>query len=847
MAQPCSIVFSDWGYRPALRWQWAVRHLSLTIDAGERVLLMGASGIGKSTILQAAAGLLGTSRGAWADDADDKGLPSQRAVSLDARPDEDGGIGEGSIFIDGKPPTESIGRCGLVLQDPEAQTVFERTADNVAFGPENMGVERSRITQRVHTAMEETGLGSVQWHRQAAHLSGGQAQRLALAGVLSMRPDALLLDEPASMIDPAGVRSLVHAIRTVLDAENPTMLLVEHKADEWLDIITRVVVLGSDGGSTAIAADGAPDDVFGGHLQELDDLGVWVPQRYRKKPYLNAKDAKDIGIHTAAGSTAMGSPAAPDASADRPVLSADIALTAEDLAIGYNSIPIAEHISCAFRSGEITALTGDNGSGKSTLALTLAGLLEPVSGTVTAGRRVQGDLGSSDPAGWGSPDLAQRIQYVFQNPEHQFAAGTVLGEVLLSIGSEPQGGAAAKAHSLLERYGLDGLSAANPYTLSGGQKRRLTVAAALAAEPEVLILDEPTFGQDRKTWEYMVDMISGLRDQGKCIVVVTHDEEFIERIGARVIRLQPVGLGADSPGADPPGMGCPDAGHAPHTACADTGIPQTIGVTPQRQRCEEEKRSSPSKIIASINPAVRLLGALILCLLMVISLDIVSSSAACFLVFVSLTAAKYGIREIIRRTWIIFLGSAASAVSVLLYGQVSGQVYAHWGIITVSQGSVMLALATALRIIAIGVPAIALISGIDPTGLADAFSQQFHLPDRFVYGGLAGMRLFSVISDDWAALSLSRRSRGIGGKSRTADFLSQSFALLVLSIRRSTSLSTAMQARGFGGYRKRSYWRLSTVHKRDYVYVALCIAIPVLALLAAWFAGTFTFMGHVNA
>lgn len=834
MAQPCSIVFTDWGYRPALRRQWAVRHLSLTIDAGERVLLMGASGIGKSTILQAAAGLLGTSCRAGADD---KGLQGRRTASLDALPDEDGGIGEGSILIDGKPPTESIGRCGLVLQDPEAQTVFERTADNVAFGPENMGVERSRITQRVHTAMEETGLGSMQWHRQAAHLSGGQAQRLALAGVLSMRPDALLLDEPASMIDPAGVRSLVHAIRTVLDAENPTMLLVEHKADEWLDIITRVVVLGSDGGSTAIAADGAPDDVFGGHLQELDDLGVWVPQRYRKKPYLNAKDAKDIGIHTAAGSTAMGSSAAPDASADRPVLSADIALTAEDLAIGYSSIPIAEHISCAFRSGEITALTGDNGSGKSTLALTLAGLLGPVSGAVAAGRRVRGDLRSSDPAGWGSPDLAQRIQYVFQNPEHQFAAGTVLGEVLLSLGSEPEGSAAAKAHSLLERYGLDGLSAANPYTLSGGQKRRLTVAAALAAEPEVLILDEPTFGQDRKTWEYMVDMISGLRDQGKCIIVVTHDEEFIERIGARVIRMQPDGLGA----------GRPDAGHAPHTARADTGLPQTIGVTPQRQRREEEKPSSPSKIIASINPAVRLLGALVSCLLMVISLDIVSSSAACLLVFVSLTAAKYGIREIIRRTWIIFLGSAASAVSVLLYGQVSGQVYAHWGIITVSQGSVMLALATALRIIAIGVPAIALISGIDPTGLADAFSQQFHLPDRFVYGGLAGMRLFSVISDDWAALSLSRRSRGIGGKSRTADFISQSFALLVLSIRRSTSLSTAMQARGFGGYRKRSHWRLSTVHKRDYVYVALCIAIPVLALLAAWFAGTFTFMGHVNA
>ena len=169
MAQPCSIVFSDWGYRPALRWQWAVRHLSLTIDAGERVLLMGASGIGKSTILQATAGLLGTSCRAGADD---KGLQGRRAASLDTRPDEDGGIGEGSILIDGKPPTESIGRCGLVLQDPEAQTVFERAADNVAFGPENMGVERSRITQRVRTAMEETGLGSVQWHRQRISAEG---------------------------------------------------------------------------------------------------------------------------------------------------------------------------------------------------------------------------------------------------------------------------------------------------------------------------------------------------------------------------------------------------------------------------------------------------------------------------------------------------------------------------------------------------------------------------------------------------------------------------------------------------------------------------------------------------
>lgn len=166
------------------------------------------------------------------------------------------------------------------------------------------------------------------------------------------------------------------------------------------------------------------------------------------------------------------------------------------------------------------------------------------------------------------------------------------------------------------------------------------------------------------------------------------------------------------------------------------------------------------------------------------------------------------------------------------------------GWITVTDRSAELALATALRILAIGIPAIIAVLGIDATDLADGFSQLLHLPDRFVYGGLAGMRLFSVLQDDWAALTASRRSRGLGDDSKFKSFFPQAFALLVLSIRRSTTLAVAMQARGFGSDEPRSHARVSVVRARDHWFLVVCLLIPVAALTAALCAGTFSFFGN---
>ena len=197
-----------------------------------------------------------------------------------------------------------------------------------------------------------------------------------------------------------------------------------------------------------------------------------------------------------------------------------------------------------------------------------------------------------------------------------------------------------------------------------------------------------------------------------------------------------------------------------------------------------------------------------------------------------------------RSTWPIFIGAPGSALAVLLYGKSGGSTWWHWGWITITDRSAELALATALRILAIGIPAIIAVLGIDATDLADGFSQLLHLPDRFVYGGLAGMRLFSVLQDDWAALTASRRSRGLGDDSKFKSFFPQAFALLVLSIRRSTTLAVAMQARGFGSDEPRSHARVSVVRARDRWFLVVCLLIPVAALTAALCAGTFSFFGN---
>lgn len=806
--------FDNWGYRHASRKYFSVRGLNLTVEAGQRVLLLGASGIGKSTILEGAAGLLGSNGYERQDTGQEDG------IMVDA----EGGATEGHVFVDDVPVREAIGRVGLVLQDPDAQAVFQRLGDNVAFGPENLHVERGEIWRRVDSSLAAVGLQGLQLHRSVTHLSGGQMQRLALAGALAMRPSVLLLDEPTANLDPDGVTQVVTAVRDVLDEFRSTMVLVEHHAEPWIDLIDRVIVLGSQTDQdaandqerhTVIMADGTPDEVFRDSNLDFARLGIWVPRRYMRG------ECRIGAIHT--GSE-------PDYPACEGT--GEPVLCTKNLAIGRNGKAVATGIDLAFKQGQITALVGANGAGKSTLALTLAGLLEPVDGEVSASGELAAGAHGVHPGDWKSTELASRISYVFQNPEHQFATGSVLDEVMLGplrVGVE-ESQARERARTLLRRFDLLRYENANPYTLSGGEKRRLTVAAALASAPRVLILDEPTFGQDRCTWMQMVQLIHGLRSDGVSIIVVTHDRELVTALGARVIELQPENSRREwEPAQDG------------HGGSAGDGV---VAVTSVNTRDEAERQSSRSPFLASLNPAYRLIGGFLAALPMLLSLDWLSSGTMLVLEFAVLAVIGITPWRTVRSTWPVFVGAPFSALAVLLYGKSGGDTWWQWGLMRVTDRSAELALATALRILAIGIPAIIAVLGIDVTDLADSFSQILHLPDRFVYGGLAGMRLFSVLQDDWAALSASRRSRGLGDDNALRAFLPQSFALLVLSIRRSTTLATAMQARGFGGSGPRSHARVSDVHVRDRVFLAACLALPVASLCLALRFGTFSFFGN---
>jgi energy-coupling factor transport system ATP-binding protein len=468
-----------WGWQHAGRDAPAVAGLDLEVEPGERVLLLGPSGAGKSTLLSALAGVLG---------GDDEG-------------DE-----TGELTVDGAHPSTLRGTAGLVLQDPQANTIMSRVGDDVAFGCENLAVPRDEIWSRVRHALEAVAL-DVALDRSTAALSGGQRQRLALAGVIAMRPGLILLDEPTANLDPAGVVEVRDAVARVAAETGATLVVVEHRVETWLPVVDRVVVLTAGGGA---AADGSPAAVLGAHAEQLAADGVWVP---------------GLPVEVARGTRHAG----------------EALLELDAVRSGRVGEAVHEAVSLEVRAGEALVVTGPNGAGKSTLALTLAGLMPAVEGEVRATEPLRApDVREPRPIRWRPKQLARRIGTVFQQPEHQFVAARVRDEIAAGLVAlqQPQHEIAQRVDGLLAALRLEALADANPFTLSGGEQRRLSVATVLAPAPRVMVLDEPTFGQDRRTWTELVRLIASLVDDRGCsVVAITHDPDVERVLGDRTLRL----------------------------------------------------------------------------------------------------------------------------------------------------------------------------------------------------------------------------------------------------------------------------------------------------------------------
>jgi len=497
-----AVAARDWGWRHATRRAWAVRGLDLDVAPGERVLLLGPSGAGKSTLLAGLCGLLdpGTGR--------DDGLGDE----------------EGRLLLDGVPARRARregvragqARTGLLLQDPHAQTVLSRCGDDVAFGLENHAVPAAEIWPRVTAALQGIGFRYDLRH-PTARLSGGERQRLALAGVLALRPGLLVLDEPTAMLDADGGRLLREQVAAGLAATGATCVVVDHRVADWLPLVDRVVVLEPGGGALA---DGTPAEVLEARREPLVAAGVWVPGVELVPPPAPARPGE---VLLEARGLSAGQPGGP-AGAEPPVRDLDLDV----------------------RAAGATCLLGPNGAGKSTLALTLAGLTAPAGGRLAATPALAGDLSlgvAPEPHRWRPRDLVTRIGTVFQDPRHQFLATTVADE--LDLGPRraklPPAEVERRRADLLARLRLDHLARANPYTLSGGEQRRLSVATVLATRPRLLVLDEPTFGQDARTWAELVALLRELADDGAALVVATHDDDLVAALGGGVLQLRPGG------------------------------------------------------------------------------------------------------------------------------------------------------------------------------------------------------------------------------------------------------------------------------------------------------------------
>ena len=805
-----------WGWRHAGRKNAALSGVDLDIAPGERVLVLGPSGSGKSTLMGGLAGLLGGA---------------------------EEGEATGTLTVDGVAPAQARGRVGLLMQDPEAQVVLARVGDDVAFGMENLGVPREEIWPRVEESLSAVGLDAPLDH-STTELSGGQKQRLALASILAMGPGLLLLDEPTANLDPSGIAEVRAAVEAVVERTGATVVVVEHRVDVWAPLVDRVIVV-ADG---RIAADGPLDEVLEQQGDALRERGIWLP-------------GDDV-----AAEVGPAPEAAPASSEDAPIA------RVTDLSIGYDKAsPVRSGIDLTLERGVSTCIVGANGAGKSTFALTLAGLLPPLEGTVEV---ETSDGTAGDPHEWSSKQLLGRMSMVFQEPEYQFLASTVAEE--LAIGPRAVGMSEEEITPLVEEHmealGLTKLARANPMTLSGGEKRRLSVATALISAPELLILDEPTFGQDRGTWLGLVRLLRAALARGVTLVSITHDPAFVAAMGQRVVDLGLVGIrgGGESRGCAESALASPrdeaDSGCASRTSVGSesgdsadatiigdaTGadapaseVPASAATAGAARMCTPTSARAPRRgLLARTNPVARVLALLVATTPLLITIDPVSAGVALALELALVPLSGVSARSFFLKATPLLLAAPLGALSMLLYASPGGHVYWSFGPAAISDHSMWLASGIGLRMCALVVPAIALLDCIDPTDMGDGLAQILHLPARPVLAALAGARMTSLMAADWKALERARRARGVGDASRIRSFLRGSFSLLVFALRRSGKLATTMEARGFGAAGARTWARPSRLRAADAALMAVAIAVPAIALTVSVMAGTFALVGR---
>jgi len=454
------------------------KDLSLAIGRGEKVLLLGPSGCGKSTLLQVLTGLIPNS------------------IEVPVRYDY--------LVI-----PES---WGFVFQDPDTQFCMPYVDEELGFVLENLRVPHDRMPALIDEYLRQVGLQLEDRHTPISALSQGMKQRLAIASAIALQPDVLLLDEPTALLDPEGTAEVWETIRQV--AKDKTLVVVEHKIDRIIDLIDRIILFNAAG---EILADGSRDEIFSLYKEEILRYGIWYPGVWQD--YVSSADY--------AAADRRGGDNKADAAVSAEASAPLIELEQFQALRGKRAITTVE--SGRIMPGDWITIVGRNGAGKSTLLLGLMQLVR------TRGEyRILGQPADS------IRDLSDLLAFVFQNPEFQFVTNRVWDEIAYTLrlsGSAPDE-IRRKVDDLLQQFALTDQRDQHPYQLSMGQKRRLSVASAVVKEQPILLLDEPTFGQDAQNTFAILKKLEIWRRGGGAIVMVTHDLNIVRHFATQVWQVR---------------------------------------------------------------------------------------------------------------------------------------------------------------------------------------------------------------------------------------------------------------------------------------------------------------------
>jgi energy-coupling factor transport system ATP-binding protein len=502
--------------------------VSLEIKKGEFVLLVGPSGCGKSTLVRCLNRLV---------------------------PEISGGSLSGRILLGGKDlKNEKTHRLalevGMVFQNPETQLFSLTVAEDISFGPENLGLPRFEILSRVENALKAVRLEKLRDHFIFT-LSGGEKQRTAIGGNLAMEPEILVLDEPTSDLDPTGTQEVLELIRWLNVEKQTTIILIEHKLDSVYEAADRLLVM--DEGRVIL--NGKPSEILCSEEERLKELGIHPPQLTEISRFLGLDSRASIALsyenilkrlveilQVPADENKLQSPKAKKAAeTSTSILFVEESFPEESFPhvkienLCYrleDGSEILKNINLDINKGEFLALLGHNGAGKTTLAGHLIGFCRPSSGRIL--------LNGKDTKNYSTAQLSRHVGYLFQNPDSQIFMDTVIEEVRFGLENlgMPEEKIDKLANEALELMELSAYKNRHPHSLSRGQRQRLAVASILALEPDLIVLDEPTTGQDRGHILKFLDKIRELNKLGKTVVLITHDMELVAEYAKRIVLMK---------------------------------------------------------------------------------------------------------------------------------------------------------------------------------------------------------------------------------------------------------------------------------------------------------------------